>query len=198
MLTLLIVAMSIAVALLASVLWHVADAATASADLAVTARTPGLIESDWTTVYYPPGGNSSAGPLLVSNDGATATGGFHVWDLAGSSNGSLTERSGKWTGRTKLVTTVYDIDGRDYLISIPQTTSTLTAYELPGAQHTEELSQRTILGDWSALCSWRSPSGNNYVYLFGKTEGVQFLVRPNDGSVETVEVCLQQVPRSPH
>ncbi|KAF4119745.1 3-phytase [Geosmithia morbida] len=155
-------------------------------DLDVTAHTSGLVEADWTSVYY-----SDEQPLFISNDGGTSTGGFHVWNLDGAS--PLKNVSSVWAGRTKLVTTVYDVDGKDYLFTIPQTTSALSAYQLPGASHAEP-SRRIVLGDWSALCSWRSLSANNYLFLFGKTQGVQLLVRPRDGSVETVEVQTFDVP----
>ncbi|UZP40806.1 hypothetical protein NXS19_008622 [Fusarium pseudograminearum] len=45
-----------------------------------------------------------------------------------------------------------------------------------------------VLGDWSALCSWKSPTGNDYVYLFGKGQAVQLLLRATKKSLEFVEI----------
>lgn len=152
----------------------------ASASLNVTAVTPGLIESDSTTTYY-----SNDNPLFITNDGGAPTGGFHVFDLNDQS--PLEPLEHLFTGRTKLVKTIYDIHGKDYLVSIPQTTSVFSLYSLPEVKIVKDVAFKS-LGDWSALCAWRSRSANTYLYLFGKHEAVQLLVRELDGELELVEV----------
>lgn len=152
-------------------------------DLHVDALTAGEIESDGTATYY----SSSSKPLLLGNDGGASTGGFHAWDLDGDS--PLEAVTSLVTGRTKLVATVYDVAGRNYLVSIPQTTSFLTLYELPDVSKVDDV-EYAALGDWSALCSWKSQSNNNYLFLFGKREGIQFLVRENGGSLEILRVSF--------
>ncbi|KAG7111671.1 3-phytase like protein [Verticillium longisporum] len=154
--------------------------------LNVTAYTSGLVESDATAVYY-----SESQPLLISNDGGASTGGFHTWDLDGDA--PLQALKSVNTGRTKLVAAVHDVGGRDILVSIPATTSILSAYELPSLKELDD-ARFVALGDWSALCSWKAPSANNYVYLFGKSSGHQYLVREAGESVEFVEVQSFDVP----
>lgn len=149
-------------------------------ELNVTAYTSGTVASDWTAVYY-----SDSSPLLISNDGGTATGGFHVWDIDGES--PLHALKSQYTGRTKLLATVYGVGGKDYLVSIPQTTPVMSAYQLPGAEKVEG-AEFSALGDWSAICTWKSQSANNYIYVFGKHEGFQLLIREKGDSVEFVEV----------
>lgn len=155
-------------------------AAAASVSLNVSAVTSGLIESDSTTTYY-----SNASPLLISNDGGASTGGFHVFNVDGES--PLEAEKDVFAGRTKLVQTIYDIHGHDYLVSISQTTSILSLYSLPDVKLVEDVSFN-LLGDWSALCSWKSRSANTYMYLFGKGEAVQILIRQHEGKIEMVEV----------
>lgn len=94
----------------------------------------------------------------------------------------------RFTGRTKLISTLYNVGGKDYLVSIPQTTSRLTLYELPEVTKVDG-GEYFALGDWSALCSWKSRSKNDYLFLFGKREAIQFLVRNNDeNGVEVLRV----------
>lgn len=149
-------------------------------ELNVSALTSGTIESDWTTTYY-----SNDNPLLIANDGGASTGGFHIYDA--NSDSPLESIESQFTGRTKLVQTVYNIGGKDYMVSIPQTTSTFSFYELPSVTKIDDVDFKA-LGDWSALCSWKSRSANTYLFLFGKRDGIQFLVRENDGAVEMIEV----------
>ena len=89
------------------------------------------IDSDWAATYY-----SDETPLLLGNDGGASTGGFHAWDINGDEplEASLSVN----TGRTKLISTLYNIGGRDYLASIPATTSRLSLYELPGLSKVED------------------------------------------------------------
>lgn len=149
-------------------------------ELNISASTAGSVESDWTTTYY-----SHDTPLLIANDGGASTGGFHVYNVDGDS--PLESTLDLVTGRTKLVQTIYDIGGKDFLVSIPQTTSTFSFYDLPALEKIDDVAFKA-LGDWSALCSWRSRSGNTYLFLFGKRQAVQFLARSLDGAVEMVEV----------
>jgi 3-phytase len=137
------------------------------------------VESDWSAIYY------GKTPLLLGNDGSAATGGWLAWNL--DSAPSLTQAHAENPGRrTKLVTTIHGRREEDdeeepsgLAVSIGQPDSILRAWELPDFEEVE--SARTkVLGDWSALCSWKSPSGNDYVYLFGKKEAKLFLVRKDD------------------
>lgn len=158
-------------------------AAAANVKLNVSAITSGTIESDWTTTYY-----SAEDPLLITNDGGAATGGFHAFNIDDKS--PLEAVKDQFTGRTKLVSTIYDVGGKDYMVSIPQTTSVFSFYELPGLTKIDDVAFKS-LGDWSALCTWKSHSENTYLYIFGKHEAVQFLAREHDGQVEMVEVSLE-------
>ncbi|KAK2042811.1 phytase [Colletotrichum somersetense] len=155
-------------------------------ELNITSMTGGELDSDWTTVYY-----SEDKPLLLGNDEGAATGGFHAWDL--NSDSPLSEVKSVTTGRTKLVTTVYDVAGKDLAVTIAMPDSVIRVYELPAFTEIES-ARTTMLGDWSALCSWRSKSLNDYVYLFGKTRAVQYLIRQGKDSVELVEVQSIPVP----
>ena len=151
-------------------------------ELNISANTAGSVESDWTTTYY-----SHDTPLLIANDGGASTGGFHVYDVDAGT--PLESTLDQFTGRTKLVQTIYGIGGKDYMVSIPQTTSTFSFYDLPGVERIDDVAFKA-LGDWSALCSWKSRSGNTYLFLFGKRQAVQFLARERDGAVEMVEVSF--------
>jgi 3-phytase len=152
-------------------------------DVDVSAYTS-EVESDWTAVYY-----SDRNPLLIGNDGGPDEGGFHVYDL--NSKSPLQEVTAQTPGRSKLVTTVYDVDKKDILVTIAQPDSVLRAYEMPKFKQIKEADFK-VLGDWSALCSWKSEAGNDYVYLFGKGQAVQLLLRETKKSVEFVEVSDRQ------
>lgn len=153
--------------------------------LPVTAYTS-PVESDWTAVYY------SRSPLLLGNDGSTSTGGFHAWSLT-STTTPLTEVSARFTGRTKLVTTVYDVGKTDLIITIAQTDSLFRVFDAK-TQEVIRGVEKEAIGDWSALCPWRSPkSGNQYLYLFGKKQARQYLVREKKRGFEIVEVSFRLV-----
>jgi 3-phytase len=140
------------------------------------------IESDWTATYY-----SSRNPLLLGNDGGAASGGFHAWRL--NSEFPAASVTHVKTGRSKLVTVAYGIARKDVLVTIAQPDSIIRVFDLDGFKELRQ-ARYTALGDWSALCSWTSASGNQYVYLFGKRQAVQFLLREGrGGSVELVKVC---------
>ncbi|KAH7150257.1 hypothetical protein B0J13DRAFT_439179 [Dactylonectria estremocensis] len=147
-------------------------------DVNVTAITS-EVESDFTAVYY-----SSKKPLLIGNDGDPDTGGFHVFGL---DSASLSEVAARATGRTKLVTTLHGVGDRDLIATIAQPDSVIRLFEAPKITHVKAADFKA-LGDWSALCSWKSQAGNDYLYLFGKNQAVQLLVRETRKSVEIVEV----------
>lgn len=152
-----------------------------STNLAVSAKTA-EVESDNTAIYH------ASEPLLVGNDGLAATGGFHVFSLALDSNSTLTQKTSKTPGRTKLLATIYGVDDKDLIITIAQPDSVIRAFNLDGVEQVEKARKRA-LGDWSALCTWKSAaSGNQYFYLFGKKQVVQYLIRKKDDDLETVEV----------
>jgi 3-phytase len=146
-------------------------ASAADVDIPVSALTA-EVESDWSAVYY------GKTPLLLGNDGSAATGGWLAWNL--DSGSPLAQVHAETPGRrTKLVTAIHGRDGKKaegLAVSIGQPDSILRGWELPDFKEVKS-ARTTVLGDWSALCSWKSPTGNDYVYLFGKTEGKVFLVR---------------------
>ncbi|KAI9158077.1 3-phytase [Paramyrothecium foliicola] len=182
-------AMAIAVGLVAflalSLQPWLSKAAPVELQLNVTAVT-GDVESDWTSVYY-----STAEPLLLGNDGTPDRGGFHAFSLDAGS--PLPEASAVAVGRTKLATAVHGVGGKDYALTIAQPDSIIRAYELPGLQQVGGVEFKA-LGDWSALCSWKSRTGNQYLYLFGKKQGVQYLVQSGEEHLEVVEIQSFPVP----
>ncbi|KAK4099208.1 thermostable phytase [Parathielavia hyrcaniae] len=171
------------------------QAAAADVEIAVSAVTA-VAESDWTSVYY------GETPLLLGNDGTSAAGGWLAWNL--DSAPALTQAHAETPGRrTKLVTTIH---GREYdddeeiertglAVSIGQTDSILRGWELPDFEEVKSV-RTTVLGDWSALCSWKSPTGNDYVYLFGKKEAKLFFVpKDDDGDYEDIKLVeIQTFP----
>ncbi|KAI5920276.1 phytase [Camillea tinctor] len=161
-----------------------ATAAPASVDLPITARTD-EVESDTTAVLY-----GSDRPILVGNDGGADTGGFRTFGLADGQ-----EAAHATPGRTKLVTAVHGVGGRDLVVTIAQPDSYFRLYDAGTAAQVGAPLART-LGDWSALCAWKSAaSGEQYVYLFGKHQAVQFLLRaPRNGSYALVEVQTFDTP----
>lgn len=158
-------------------------AAVPRADLPISARTAD-VDSDWTTVTYGPG----TAPQLIGNDGGAASGGLRAWAL-GDGKGPLRETAHVTPGRTKLVTTAYGVavvgnttvGTRDLVVTIAAPDSFFRLYDAATLAPVGGPLART-LGDWSALCAWRSvDSGAQYVYLFGKAEAVQFLLRGQRG-----------------
>ena len=171
-------------AFLTAALTSLSIAQTVEFELPISARTS-EIESDWSTVYY---GKS---PLLIGNDGSAGSGGFSAWDLVGET--PLREVVKRTPGRTKLVTTVYDLDDKDYLVTIDAPESNLKLYDLAHLDRKEKTSKK-VLGDWSALCPWKGKAGDQYVYLFGKQQAIQFLLRGKKGDAEIVEVQTFDMP----
>ncbi|KAK6951718.1 hypothetical protein Daesc_006241 [Daldinia eschscholtzii] len=161
-------------------------AAASEVDLPISARS-GEVESDSTTVFY-----HDAQAILVGNDGGASTGGFRLFDLNGET--PLTEKDHETPGRTKLVTAVHNIGGKDLVVTIAQPDSYFRLYDPITAEQVGEPLART-LGDWSALCSWKSQSsGEQYLYLFGKKQTVQHLLRENNGTYEIVEIQTFENP----
>ena len=142
------------------------------------------VDSDWSAVYHQP----NDAPLLLGNDATADKGGFRAYSADAQS--PLQEVASKVTGRTNLVTAVYDIDGQDYAVTIAQPTSLLRVFELPSFNEVPSATHKQ-LGDWSAICPWKSRSGNQYIYLFGKNQAVQYLLRQDgNGHVAFTEVGL--------
>ena len=162
---------------------------TSAAELVVnvTATTSGQVDSDWTSVYY----SKEDEPLLLGNDGGAQQGGFRVYGLDDASNGStIRQITSVATGRTKLIAAAYDVGGRDIAITVAAPDSVIRLFELPSLKQIDG-DKFIKLGDWSALCPWKSKSGNQYFYLFGKRQAAQFLIRYHKGGLEIVEVCPQ-------
>lgn len=145
----------------------------------VSAVTTG-VDSDWTAVHY-----SDSNALLLGNDGSPGKGGFHVYKI--DAKDRLPEVTSAVTGRTKLVTTVYNVDGKDLAVTIAQPDSILRVFELPRVTRVDDASFE-VLGDWSALCSWTSKTANQYLFLFGKHQAVQLLIRSNGDGIKILEV----------
>ena len=155
-------------------------------ELPVAARTDD-VDSDWTAVVY-----NARNPILVGNDGGASSGGFRTFELDGQS--PIPESKHETPGRTKLVTTVYDIGGKDLLVTIAQTDSLFRLYDASTVEKVGEPLRET-LGDWSALCAWKSQSsGEQYLYLFGKHQAIQFLLREQEGSLDITEIQTFKVP----
>ncbi|KAL5335100.1 hypothetical protein BJX70DRAFT_332549 [Aspergillus crustosus] len=162
-------------------------AAAPTADLPISSLTE-EVESDISAFYY---GTKSQEALLFGNDGSAATGGFRSFELQG-----VNETARRTPGRTKVVGVLYDIGKRDLLVSIAAPDSVIRVFDTDGLEEIPE-AQKKALGDWSALCTWRSPRGANYFYLFGKKQAIQFLVRPDKSGVEVVEIQTFALPVEP-
>ncbi|OTB18786.1 hypothetical protein K445DRAFT_73123 [Daldinia sp. EC12] len=161
-------------------------AAASEVDLPISARS-GEVESDSTVVFY-----HDAQSILVGNDGGASTGGFRLFDLNGET--PLTEKGHETPGRTKLVTAVHNIGGKDLVVTIAQPDSYFRLYDPITDEQVSEPLART-LGDWSALCSWKSQSsGEQYLYLFGKKQTVQHLLREHNGTYKIVEIQTFENP----
>ncbi|RDW93415.1 uncharacterized protein DSM5745_00737 [Aspergillus mulundensis] len=137
------------------------------------------LESDQTTFYY---GLSRNSGLLIGNDGSAATGGLRSFNFHG-----LNETSGATPGRTKVLGVLYGNDHKDIIVSIAAPDSVIRVFDVNGLDEIPS-THKKALGDWSALCTWTSPSGGKYFYLFGKKKAIQFLVRTNGSQVEIFEV----------
>jgi 3-phytase len=137
-------------------------------------------DSDNAAFYY------AQSPLLISNDGSAADGGFRAFSTSNVT--TFKELSHQKTGRSKIVVPVYGVGGRDVIINIPAPDSIFRAFD---ARDMKEITsaRKKQLGDWSVARVWRSQaSGENYIFLFGKKMVVQLLVRGKNEDVEILEV----------
>ncbi|KAF7531888.1 hypothetical protein G7054_g8488 [Neopestalotiopsis clavispora] len=158
------------------------------AELRISARTADEVASDWSAVYY--SDSSSSVPLLLGNDKGAASGGIRAWALdLEPSNATLPAVAHQTPGRTKVLTTVYGVGNRDLVVTVADPDSIVRLFDASTLEVVDD-SLKKVLGAWSALCSWRSPvSGEQYLYLFGKKQGIQFLLRAVDeGGFELVEI----------
>jgi len=166
--------------------------------LSIAAKTT-PIEADKPAIFYPKLDKDT--PFLIGNDGS-ATGGFKIFNLPTETSGaSLNQLAEYATGRTKLVTIIYDVSGKDFIATIGMPDSIFRFFEI---KHDGKLKNgkpdlgkaieaRTVLGDWSAICTWRSGvTGRQYLYLFGKGKVVMFVVRA--GQKEKLEVVEVRQP----
>lgn len=148
-------------------------------------------EGDNTAFIY----NSDA-PLLTTNDGSAADGGFRTFSVSNSP--PFNQTSHQKSGRSKIALPVHDIGGRDVIFNIPAPDSRVRIFD---AESGEEVQSNGLvqLGDWSTACLWRSKeSAESYVLMFGKRMAVQFLVREGEeGNVEVLEVCLPLLSFNP-
>jgi 3-phytase len=172
----------------AAVLASSLQASAADIDLPVSAVTS-EVESDWTSVYY------GRTPLLFGNDGSAGSGGWLAWKIDSAS--PLSQAHAETPGRrTKAVTVIHGRDDDNkrtgLAISIGQPDSIIRAWELPDFEEVDS-ARNTALGDWSALCSWKSQSGADYVYLFGKKQAKVFLVRKDDDEDDYEDAELVEV-----
>lgn len=159
--------------------FHLAQLAIAAPTTTVNITTiSGNVEADWTDVYY------GRKPLLLGNDGGAESGGLRAYGF--DDGEALPEVQSLYTGRTKTLTVVHDVGGRDLAISIAAPESKMHVFELPSLKKLN--AEFDLLGDWSAMCSWKSQSDNQYVFVFGKKQAVQFLVRNKKKGVDLVEV----------
>ncbi|KAI2775755.1 3-phytase [Daldinia loculata] len=172
--------------LLATSLAASATTAALEVDLPISAKS-GDVESDSIAVFY-----DDSQPLIVGNDGGASTGGIRLFALDGET--PLTETAHETPGRTKLVTAVHGVGEKNLVVTIAQPDSFFRLYDASTAEQVGEPLART-LGDWSALCSWKSQSsGEQYLYLFGKKQTVQHLLRENNGTYEIVEIQTFENP----
>ncbi|EEH43603.1 uncharacterized protein PADG_08223 [Paracoccidioides brasiliensis Pb18] len=166
-----------------------------SANLPISGLTA-EVHSDNSVIYY---GKGAKEPILIGNDASAVTGGWKAWNLANNgTRGFLPEQAVHVHGRTKVVGVLYDVGDRDIVISIAATDSVIRVFD--AHQATELPSNRKVmLGDWSALCPWRSPkSGTRFFYLFGKKQAVQFIVREKNNAIDVLEVQTFGIPVEPN
>ncbi|OQD65239.1 hypothetical protein PENPOL_c006G08991 [Penicillium polonicum] len=162
-------------------------ASAASANLPITAQSP-EVDSDLSAIYY---GSSFRKSLLVGNDGSAATGGIQSFSLT-----DMHEVASRTPGRTKVTGVMYGVGKKDIILSVGAPDSLIRVFDIDGTKEITS-AQKKALGDWSSLCTWRSPSsGGHYFFLFGKKEGIQFLVREDDDEIEILEVQTFDVPVS--
>ncbi|KAH3965906.1 hypothetical protein HBH51_146780 [Parastagonospora nodorum] len=131
-------------------------------------------------------------PILVANDKSADDGGFRTFAVAPPP--IFKQIAHQKTGRSKVVVPVHDIGGRDLIINIPSPDSLIRVFDTKTGKKVDS-NDKIQLGDWSTACVWRSQkSGASYLFLFGKSKVVQFLIRDKKKDVEIVEVQTFPVP----
>lgn len=157
----------------------IASAATANLPIAAQSLD---VDADLSAIYY---GSSFQSSLLVANDGSAATGGIRSFNLT-----DMHQVASRTPGRTKVVGVLHGVGKRDLIVSIGAPDSIIRVFDINGTTEIPS-AQIKALGDWSSLCTWRSPiSGGHYFYLLGKKEARQFLVREKGSDIEVVEVSF--------
>lgn len=151
-----------------------------SVSLPILATTPN-VESDKVVFSY------GRKPFFIGNDGSADLGGIHVFDITQSQR-KTPEIYSKVTGRTKVLSAVYSVDGENYIVTFSTPEHLLRSYELPSGKEAKSAT-KFILAEFSALCSWRSPETNAvYIFLFGKKEVHQYLLKEGKDGFEAVKV----------
>ncbi|EPS45997.1 hypothetical protein H072_43 [Dactylellina haptotyla CBS 200.50] len=187
--------------------------ATSSKKFEVTLSLDGqtsIVESDSVAVYHPKKGKYPV--LFVGNDGSAETGGFRLWDLYGGKKSSPKELAAFKTGRSKLVEIVYSVgdDEEDYVVTLSMQDGIIRLYEIEGKEGKLKYAKeadKSVRGDFSALCTWRSKeTGYQYIYVMGKRWVYGYIVREKSDKrrrksdkleiVETQEFALPVEPNS--
>jgi len=184
--TSIVIAVVIALSRSASSLEPTLKSALPSVSLAILASTVN-VESDKVFFYY------ASSPQLIGNDGSAENGGFHVYDIKDTKSAtSLPQAWATITGRTKVVSAVYGVNSKDYLVTFSTPEHTLRFYDLKSKK---EKVSKFILAEFSALCTWRSPdTGEQYLYLFGKKQVRMYLLQPKRSLFEVLEVTSFVLP----
>ncbi|KAK2767939.1 hypothetical protein FQN53_006402 [Emmonsiellopsis sp. PD_33] len=172
-----------------------APAGPPTTNLSVSAVTA-QVEADNSVIHY---ARKEENSLLIGNDGSAATGGFRAWNLFDNRNetNSLPEVAGSTHGRSKPVAVLYDVAGKDLVVSIAATDSVIRVFNVDGMAELSS-NKKVMLGDWSALCSWRAPvTARQYFYLLGKKQAVQFVIRGKGNGYEILEVQTFDLPVEP-
>lgn len=170
--------------------WTTVVFAAPQTTLSLSAFTSTIV-SDKAAIYYPR--SKKDAPVLLGND-AFVSGGFRMWGLApNSSSLELSEIGSRSTGRTKLVNIVYDLGGKDVIVTLSQSDSLLRFFDTASVDAELPISEgiRKIWGDFSSWCFWKSAGGQQYFYLFGKKVTTLFLLRQTRKfGIEVLEVCI--------
>ncbi|KAK9260176.1 hypothetical protein V1519DRAFT_485133 [Lipomyces tetrasporus] len=119
-------------------------------DISISALTP-EIESDSAAIYY---GRNPEDSLLLGNDGSAATGGFRAWDLLSSTTALLVRRSRCPAFRRRR-------DG--LVVSLASPDSVIRVFDVGDGLKEIYEARKKVLGDWSALCTWKSQRNPNFL-----------------------------------
>lgn len=163
--------------------WNNVLTAPATVNLPISATTV-EIDPDYSAVYYAKEVQDS---LLLGADGSAPTGGFRAWSLFDDVQ-PLKELSSRTPGRTMVVSVAYGVAGKDLIVSVAAPDSIIRLFDIDCFEEIPS-GRKKALGDWSALCPWRSPkTGWQYFYLFGKKIAMQFVIREKNRELEILEV----------